>query len=619
MAQNLAAPPSSAMEHRLRAAGLRDRQQFAEAATELQGAAALFPDDPEVHAELGLTLTMAARPAEAVTSYERALDIKPDDTFILNNLGGTLIRLGRVPEAEVHLRRALALDPGHALSLRNLGVILKDSGRAAEARQCFGRALAIQPSLDVAIQAHLGLSPMARSREGIFAERAAYATGLEALAGVAPQSYTGDKINTPWFYLAYQDEDDLALVRRTAEVLSRIAVVPGASPNLSAWRPPAGARIRVAICSEFFHAHTMGRLYQGLIRRLDRSRFEVIVVHGAHSREDDFRRAIDELADRAVALPAAPAEQRQAISDLKPDVLFFPDIGMSAQTYFLAGRRLAPVQAVSWGHPNTTGLAEIDYFISAESIEPADADDSYGERLIRLPRLPAFYEAPPPAAVAPRSALRLPETGTLYGCPQSLFKLHPDFDAVLAAIAQGDPSGHIILIDAIHPGWKAVLKDRWARDFAILLERVTFLPRLSHEGFMAHLALIDVLLDPPHFGSGNTLYEAMSVGTPIVTWPGRFMRGRIVAGAYDQMGVSQPPVARTLDDYAAVALALGRDPARRAALRGELRAKARTGLFDDIAAVRAFETFLAAAVEAAGRDEILPRGWRAPTLESVDE
>ena len=125
---------------------------------------------------------------------------------------------------------------------------------------------------------------------------------------------------------------------------------------------------------------------------------------------------------------------------------------------------------------------------------------------------------------------------------------------------------------------------------------------------MALMEHFDVLLDPIHFGSGNTLYEAMVYGTPIVTWPGQFMRGRIVAGAYQQMGLADAPIAERLENYAPLALALGRGSERQQALR-ERTAAAAEHLFADHQAVREFETFLIAAVEAAAKGQRLPVGW----------
>jgi predicted O-linked N-acetylglucosamine transferase (SPINDLY family) len=127
---------------------------------------------------------------------------------------------------------------------------------------------------------------------------------------------------------------------------------------------------------------------------------------------------------------------------------------------------------------------------------------------------------------------------------------------------------------------------------------------------MAVMAQVDVLLDPLYFGSGNTFYDAMVSGTPVVTWPGRFGRGRNVAAAYRQMAIADAPIAQRIEDYAPLALALGRDAERRRALRVASMEAAGRELFEDMRAVRDFESFLEAAVAAAGRGELLQPGWR---------
>jgi predicted O-linked N-acetylglucosamine transferase (SPINDLY family) len=196
-----------------------------------------------------------------------------------------------------------------------------------------------------------------------------------------------------------------------------------------------------------------------------------------------------------------------------------------------------------------------------------------------------------------------------------MFKFHPDFDEVLAAIVEGDPTGHLILPEGKYPTWTELLKKRWAKTFPVLLERTVFLPRTTWDRFMAIMAQMDVLLDPLHFGSGNTFYDAMLTGVPVVTWPGRFGRGRNVVAAYRQMGVADAPVAQRLEDYAPLALALGRDAERRQALRAASLAASRE-LFEDMHAVREFEAFLEAAVAGAAKGKKLPTGWQ-PTIQKV--
>ena len=592
----------------------RQAGQTAAAIELLQRAATLAPGMAETWLNLGAALQADKRSDEARSAYERALAIDPGLSEAHFNIGRMLKDDERLAEAEASYRQAIAIRPDFAEAHYALGNLLRELGRLDEARACFRRGVELRPQLHYALHAFLTLPAVADSAAAVAENRGLFENGLQGLAAMpGPFDIPDHAIAAPTFYLAYQGLDDRALMEALSATLAAKAPdLAGAAARSTAAR--VDGRIKVGFLSEFFSRHTIGKLYQGLIQRLDRSRFEVVVIHGPNSKADAFRAALDASADAAVAIPQGFRRQRQVLAGLGLDVLFFPDIGMSLASYFLASVRHAPVQAVSWGHPATTGLATLDYFLSAGSIEPPDADRHYTERLVRLRRLPAFYE-PPALQARDRATLGLPPEGTLYGCPQSLFKLHPEFDAVLAAIAQGDPAGHIILLDGKPEALRATLEARWARSHPILLDRTRFLPKVSADVFVSLIAQMDVLLDPLHFGSGNTLYEAMVAGTPIVTCPGAFARSRIVAGAYSQMGVADAPVVSHVEDYAPMALALARDPGRCAALREASAAAAERELFCDRGAVQDLEAFLTAAVKAAGRGERLPVGWR-PEMET---
>src|SRR5207237_6369697 len=135
-----------------------------------------------------------------------------------------------------------------------------------------------------------------------------------------------------------------------------------------------------------------GKLTPGFIEHLDRERFEVVVID-AGAPPGPTGAAIAAAADRAVRIPRRLGPARQHVADLALDLLFFPDIGMDAITSFLAFARMAPVQLTTWGHPMTTGLPSIDWFVSADGLETEGADRFYSERLARLTRLPTCYRA----------------------------------------------------------------------------------------------------------------------------------------------------------------------------------------------------------------------------------
>jgi len=640
--------PDSGFTWKLLGASLQ--MQGKEALPALQKATELLPDDVEAHYNLGNTLRGLGQLNTAVASYHRALEIKPDLAEAHNNLGITLQDLGQLDLAIESYRRALKIKPDYAEAHYNLGIALRDLGQLDLAIESYRRALKIKPdfaeahnnlgivlhdlgqldaavasfrqalrikptSLRYAIHTHLLLPIIPETLDTVAAWRERYQTGIAALMDTpGTLEEPGTNVNPSLFYLPYNNYNDRTVMEALCRLFRQILPDSTAtSPYVTGWSPPTtrGQRIRVGFLSEFLVNHTIGKLYQGFIRYLDRTRFEVVVIHTPKAKRDSFSQSLDALADKVLTLPTRLKGQQQTMMAEKLDVLFYPDIGMTPATYFLAYTRLAPVQAVGWGHPDTTGLDSIDYFVSAATIEPENAEEHYTERLIRLNRIPCYYQALMASTQIPnRLAMGLPETGTLYGCPQSLFKFHPDFDHVLATIAEGDPAGYIVLLEGKRSAWGELLTARWAKTFPILLERVLFLPRMPLERFTAFMSHMDILLDPIHFGSGNTFYEAMVYGTPVVTWPGQFMRGRIVAGAYRQMGIVDAPIALRLEDYAPLALALGRDPERRRALRQASREAANRELFADMQAVKEFEDFLVDAVAAAGRGEKLPTGWR---------
>ena len=208
---------------------------------------------------------------------------------------------------------------------------------------------------------------------------------------------------------------------------------------------------------------------------------------------------IDSHSNKVINLSNRIKEQHNQVEKENLDIIFYPEIGMSPITYFLAFARLAPVQIVSWGHPETTGINTIDYFLSSTLLEPNNAKSKYSERLICLSQFPLYYE--PPKNLGPlknRKDLKLPENIRLYGCPQSLFKFHPDFDLILAEILFQDPESCIVLIggEGKEKYWSEILKKRWSKNFSILNKKVLFTNTLSLLEFISFCKCVNVLLDP---------------------------------------------------------------------------------------------------------------------------
>ena len=80
------------------------------------------------------------------------------------------------------------------------------------------------------------------------------------------------------------------------------------------------------------------------------------------------------------------------------------------------------------------------------------------------------------------------------------------------------------------------------------------------------------MLDTLHFCGFNTTLEAFAAGTPVVTLPGEFMRGRHTAAFYRKMQIGDC-VAASPQEYIDIAVRLGTDPEYRAEISNKIAAE----------------------------------------------
>jgi protein O-GlcNAc transferase len=98
------------------------------------------------------------------------------------------------------------------------------------------------------------------------------------------------------------------------------------------------------------------------------------------------------------------------------------------------------------------------------------------------------------------------------------------------------------------------------------------------------------MLDIIHFSGYTTSLEAFAVGTPVVTLPGKFQRGRHTQGLYKEMGVHDC-VADSPSDYVKIAVRLGTDAAYREKIRAKILAN-RHRLYENPTVVDEYERVL---------------------------
>lgn len=548
------------------------------------------PGDAGARSNLGALLMETGKVDEAVTLYREAITLAPADQQPYNNLGVALLETGAYGEAIARLTRARDIDPAVGDVHENLGNAYRKVGATTEASRCYERARALTESGGVRFKQATLLPVVADSAAELGRWRARMAAAVNNLVRDPPVMQDPNaEVGVTAFNLSYHDTNN----RDLQAALARAYLA--ACPSLAAVAPhcaashraelPGRERPRVGFISRHFANNAVGWCFHGVLRHMPRADMEVVALRFGES-DDPLWRSIAADADSAVVLPARLAAARERIAAQALDALVYTDIGMEPLTYFLAFARLAPLQCVLGGHPDTLGIPALDLYVSSDLQEPPDADAHYSERLVRLPGAPTYYDRPGlPSPLKPRSAFGLPDGAPLYFCAQTLIKIHPDMDALFAGILARDPDGLLLLPSGYTLPLVDRLRARFARTLGPLAERVRFLPTMSHNDFMNVMALADVSLDTRPFGGGNTSWQAIAAGTPVVTWPGRFLRGRYTQALYRLAGVPDT-VVDSAEAYVETAVRLARDATFRADVAARVES-ASGRLFADMTHVRA--------------------------------
>lgn len=595
--QAVASQPDYVEAHIALAELLRDHNRINPAIQHFQQAARLRPDDGNLHFQLGYLFSYQGQMDAAVHHYQQAARLQPGSAEVRNNLGIAVQATGRLDQAIGHFQEAIALNPRLANIHRNLGLAEKLRGNMPAARAAYRQSLALDPEdsllrLETETMAPFILS----SNDAIDQYRAELDATLDRFLNEPfpidlTQLHLGEAC--PPYVLVYQGRNDRPLKEKWAQLFH--GRLPAGEPQPGRERPHLGFVVT------HVHEGVFARSLKGILNRLPVQRFRTTIVCNRAAVAQFLRDTLANPAINFLVIPPQLDQAADAIHRANFDLLYYWEIGTDATNYFLPSFRLAPVQCTSWGWQVTSGIPQVDNYISSHLLEPADAGGHYSESLVLLDTLLTYYERPPvPERPPAPSNYGFRDGQHLYFCAQSLLKIHPDFDPLAAEILRRDPAGALIFVGLDDPHPATLLRGRLQQTMPDVMERVHILPRLREHEFLGLLSLADVVLDTRHYGGVNTTYQALAAGTPIVTWPGAFQRGRYTFGAYQKMGLLDC-VADSAEHYVSKALQLGTDKAYRQQISRQIRQASPVLFNDERAAVELADHFDEAVVRARDR------------------
>jgi predicted O-linked N-acetylglucosamine transferase (SPINDLY family) len=571
--------PFSGVENELSADGLYALAYWFDESRQPEKAIAFYkkaidadPEFAEAFYNLGVIYNELNDKTRAIKYLKRSIALKPYIAECYSALGMIWCGQNRFDEALVLLEQAIAINPNFTEAHFNMGLVLQQMGRYQHGLRCFQKALACNPAFAPAYWRHLLSLPMIYdTSEQIEAIRQKFSSNLDELIesiklGTHHQiQYALQGIKTATnFYLQYQGRNDIELQKKYGQLVHAVMAARYPRWNKPLSMPPlcAGNKIKIGYLSTFMCEHTVGTFLSGWVANHTHADFQIHCYH-VGKKVDAMTKHFSEISHRFHHFPGnVEAAATQIVSD-QLHVLVFSDIGMNTETLQLAALRLAPVQCKGWGHPVTTGLPTIDYYLSSDLMEPTDADQHYSETLVRLPNLALCYHPPkPPFRPMKRDALGIPANRFVYLSPQSIYKYLPQYDDIYPLIAKHVPNASFVFICNQSKFATQLFRKRlniaFERHNLNADEFCLFSKRLNFGYFLSLILASDVLLDTFAWSGGKTTIEAIDCGLPVVTHPGRFMRGRHAFAMLTMMETADT-VAKDQSEYCEIAVRLAMD------------------------------------------------------------
>ena len=360
-----------------------------------------------------------------------------------------------------------------------------------------------------------------------------------------------EKVNRTAFVLAYHHQNGRTLQSLFAQAY--LATDPSlATVSKMATKRQYRRKPRVGITVSFPRNHVVTRSLEVLLRHIDLSKIEPVLISLGEC-------PFSVLDVEVLCISSKLDQARQEIAGLDLDILLYSEIGMNAVMYYLAFSRLARIQAVINGYGLTTGIPNIDFFLTWTCWEPENPELHYTERPIEL-TVPTYFFEPRNVELTEnfRERLGVAKHAKIYLCNHAIYKYHPDMDECISKILDEDPYGVIVIIyDPLDPWW-GVLWNRWMNCIPDFASRVHCISRLKKKNYYSLICEADVILDSFPHSSGSTAFENICAGAPTVTLASEFMRGRITAGLYKEMGVNDLTV-HTKEEFVHLAVQTAND------------------------------------------------------------
>jgi protein O-GlcNAc transferase len=612
------------------------------------------PNLPGTWAYSGAVHLYAGRVPEAEQSFRNATALNPRDAVSWHHLSMTLYSQNRFDEAEDFARRAVAIDGSHASFLLQLGNVLFARERFGDAVEALQQSVAADPLNPTAwnnlAAAHHVQKNWTRAKEAYDASLALQPDQLETrlkLINLMERSLSfsaAERMAEPltvdypncanaWsllgaiqLRLAKQPEAIRAMrhaaeiepsPQRRSRVLQTLQYEEHADPGAllaehQAWDrayaaellPPSraisfGSRLRIGFVSSDLGLNPVAHAVLPLLEAIDKRRCSLTCYFD--NKEQDhitpqFQSATDQWRVTYRMSDQALTEQIRADNiDVLVDLM-----GHTGNRLLVLARKPAPVQITWFGYVGTTGMKAMDYLLADSFHVRPGEEHNYVETVLRMPHGYACY-GPPDYAPEVVDLPALSKRHVTFGSFNNPAKWTPLILDAWAEILRRIPESRLLLkFGGLHEPQTQDLFRLQFHERGIESDRICLEGWLEHRDLLDAYNRIDIALDTQPYSGGVTTCEALWMGIPVITWPGKTFAGRHATSHLMNAGFEQF-VARDLNEYVNMSIDWASRLDELAVIRSKMRDRMRQSPLCD--APRFASDFLAVLTAAISRSQ----------------
>ncbi len=275
-------------------------------------------------------------------------------------------------------------------------------------------------------------------------------------------------------------------------------------------------KIRIGYIADKFIMNVLSFFVLHLLTDYDKERFAVY-VYSLLPEEDLLTAELRQHVTGWTNMPAGMYNSQMAkkIKEDEIDILF--DLSMhtyGGRTLQIMSYKPAPLQMAGIGYMSTTGLQDMDYFLTDKYLDPeGEHDDAFCEKLIRLP-YSHFCYTPPARSLERRTDWQL-HSPIVFGSFNNFAKISNEMLLVWKRILDAVPGSKIILKNSTQKPWYEKIMAK--RVMALGYRREQYIIEGSvHEYFDRYMD-VDIMLDTYPYEGGSTTCDALFCGVPVIT------------------------------------------------------------------------------------------------------